>query len=96
MAWGGGSGYGLARNESTIHAAAPSPAPVIHDARFTNTHAKWVCQFGWGVTVILKMNYDSLSSLSPKEWSIGENTIGGTPLEGVVVLFTHRPHCHSL
>jgi hypothetical protein len=45
LAWGGGSGDGLARNESTIHAAAPSPAPRIHDARFTNTHTDRVCQF---------------------------------------------------
>lgn len=45
LAWGGGSGDGLARNESTIHAAAPSPAPGIHDACFTDAHAEWVCQF---------------------------------------------------
>lgn len=45
LAWGGGSGDGLARNESTIHAAAPSPAPGIHDACLTDAHAEWVCQF---------------------------------------------------
>lgn len=43
LAWG--SSDGLARNESTIHAAAPSPAAGIHVARFTDTHAQGVCQF---------------------------------------------------
>jgi hypothetical protein len=45
LAWGGGSGDGLARYESTIYAAAPSPAPGIHDACFTDAHAEWVGQF---------------------------------------------------